>query len=75
MNRIWMIAAFLLIASHLMAQKAYEIKVTLKPFTTGQLYLGHHFGKKQYLIDSAKLNEKSEVVFSGKESFLEGSTL
>jgi peroxiredoxin len=36
------------------------------------LYLGHHFGKKQYLVDSAKLNEKSEVVFSGKEKLFGG---
>jgi len=52
--------------------KAYEIKVTLKPFTSGYLYLGHHFGNKQYLVDSAKLNEKSEAVFSGKEKLFGG---
>jgi hypothetical protein len=54
------------------AQTAYEIKVTLKPFTSGYLYLGHHFGNKQYLVDSARLNEKSEAVFSGKEKLVGG---
>jgi peroxiredoxin len=52
--------------------KAYEIKVTMKPFTSGYLYLGHHFGTKQYLVDSARLNERSEAVFSGKEKLFGG---
>ncbi len=62
----------LLIGLQLPAQNAYEIKVTLKPFTSGYLYLGHHFGKKQYLIDSAPLNSKSEAVFKGKEKLFGG---
>jgi hypothetical protein len=64
----WLTAiVFVLIGISVKAQNAYQIKVTLKPFTKGYLYLGHHFGKKQYLIDSAKLNAKSEAIFSGKE--------
>lgn len=51
----------------LRAQEGYQIKVTLKPFTQGYLYLGHHFGGKQYIIDSAAIGAGSEVVFSGKE--------
>ena len=54
------------------APKGYEVKVTLKPFKSGYLYLGHHFGAKQYLVDSAKLNERSEVVFSGKDRLTGG---
>ncbi len=59
-------------AAQATAPKGYEIKVTLKPFTSGYLYLGHHFGSKQYLVDSAKLNERSEVVFSGKDNLTGG---
>lgn len=55
-----------------LAQNGYEIKVTLKPFTNGYLYLGHHFGSKQYIIDSAAINNKGEVVFSGKEKLFGG---
>ena len=54
------------------AQNGYQIKVTLKPFTSGYLYLGHHFGSKQYIIDSAAMNNKGEVVFSGKEKLFGG---
>lgn len=50
----------------------YQIKVTLKPFTSGFLYLGHHFGSKQYIIDSVAINNKSEVTFTGKEKLFGG---
>jgi hypothetical protein len=67
------LAIFLLfLSSHAFAQPAYQIKVTLKPFTSGYLYLAHHYGKKQYLIDSARINDKSEAVFSGKDKLFGG---
>src|ERR1044072_7501775 len=46
-------------------QDGYEIKVTLKPFKNQYIYLGHYYGKQLPIIDSAKLNEKSEAVFKG----------
>jgi peroxiredoxin len=64
--------SLLIVSSQAVAQPAYQIKVTLKPFTSGYLYLAHHFGNKQYLIDSARINEKSEAVFSGKEKLFGG---
>ncbi|MBX3240517.1 MAG: DUF5106 domain-containing protein [Chitinophagaceae bacterium] len=54
------------------AQEGYEIKVTLKPYTKGFLYLGHHFGAKQYIIDSAVVNAQSEAVFAGKDKLMGG---
>jgi hypothetical protein len=62
----------LIVSSQAVAQPAYQIKVTLKPFTSGYLYLAHHYGNKQYLIDSAKINEKSEAVFTGQEKLFGG---
>jgi peroxiredoxin len=53
-------------------QNGYQIKVTLKPFTSGYLYLGHHFGSKQYIVDSVAINNKSEVTFAGKERLFGG---
>ncbi|MFI5132758.1 MAG: DUF5106 domain-containing protein [Chitinophagales bacterium] len=44
---------------------AYEIHVTLKPFKNQYIYLGHYFGKQLPIIDSVKLNDKSEGVFKG----------
>ncbi|MBC7947526.1 MAG: DUF5106 domain-containing protein [Chitinophagaceae bacterium] len=47
------------------AQSGYEIKVTLKPFKNEFIYLGHYSGKQFPIVDSVKLNEKSEGVFKG----------
>ncbi|MFT3949313.1 MAG: DUF5106 domain-containing protein [Agriterribacter sp.] len=63
---------FILFQFAVIAQTGYQIKVTLRPFTKGYLYLGHHFGSKQYIVDSAALNDKSEVTFSGKEKLMGG---
>lgn len=49
----------------LFAQDGYEIKVTLKPFKNEYIYLGHYSGKQFPVVDSVKLNEKSEGVFKG----------
>lgn len=50
------------------AQKGYEIKVTLKPIVNEYVYLGHYSGKQFPVVDSVKLNEKSEGVFKGDKS-------
>ena len=44
---------------------AYEIKVTFKPYKNQYIYLGHYFGKQLPIIDSVKLNDKSEGIFKG----------
>ena len=55
----------LLLAAIAFGQNGYEIKVTLKPFNNGYLYLGHYSGKQYPIVDSAKLNDKSEGIFKG----------
>jgi len=56
---------FSLISLFSFAQNAYEIKVTLKPFKNQYIYLGHYYGKQLPIIDSARLNDKSQAVFKG----------
>jgi thiol-disulfide isomerase/thioredoxin len=55
----------LLLAVIAFAQDGYEIKVTLKPFKNEYVYLGHYSGKQYPIVDSIKLNDKSEGVFKG----------
>src|SRR4030095_7408750 len=62
-----LLAPILLLAIIAFGQTGYEIKVTLKPFKSGYLYLGHYSGKQYPIVDSAKLNEKSEAVFKGNK--------
>ena len=58
---------FLLSTSVVFAQTGYEIKVTLKPFKNEYIYLGHYSGKQYPVVDSVKLNDKSEGVFKGSK--------
>ena len=54
------------------AQDAYEIRARIRPFDKGHLYLAHHFGKKQYLVDSALIGPDGVAVFKGKDRLLGG---
>ena len=49
------------------AQNGHEIKITLKPFRNQYVYLGHYFGKTLPIIDSVKLNDKSEGIIKGSK--------
>src|SRR5690349_34295 len=62
-----LLAPILLLAIIAFGQTGYEIKVTLKPFKSGYLYLGHYPGKQYPIVDSPNLNEKSEAVFKGNK--------
>jgi Domain of unknown function (DUF5106)/Thioredoxin-like len=55
----------LLLTTIVFAQNGFEIKVTLKPFKNEFIYLGHYSGKQYPIVDSVKLNDKSEGVFKG----------
>jgi thiol-disulfide isomerase/thioredoxin len=62
----FLLILFLFPASVILAQTGYEIKVTLKPFKNEYIYLGHYSGKQYPVVDSIKLNDKSEGVFKGQ---------
>ncbi len=67
MNLTWCFSFAMLFSLQLRAQNAYQINVTLKPIHSGYLYLAHHYGKKQVLVDSAAIDKDSKAVFKGKE--------
>ena len=54
------------------AQEAYQISVNIKPFNKGYLYLAHHYGNKQFLIDSARIEANGDALFTGKEKLMGG---
>ena len=45
----------------------YEIKIKLEGYTEPQLFLGYHYGEKQYLLDTVEANANGFFVFSGDE--------
>lgn len=55
------------LASTPKAQQGYEIKANIKPFRSGHLFLAYHYGTRQYLIDSARIDAKGDAVFKGAE--------
>lgn len=60
-------SVFIFLSFAATAQTGYSITASFKPFTKGYLYLGHHFGAKKMLVDSALINNKGLAVFKGKE--------
>lgn len=50
------------------ASTGHSIRVTLKNFHGGQLYLGNYFGKQTYIVDSADMSEQGTAVFEGKDA-------
>lgn len=51
----------------------YNIKITAKNLKPGSMcLLANYYGDKQYIKDSAKVNEKGEVIFQGKEKWPQG---
>ena len=53
-------------------QDGYEIKAQINPFKNGYYYLAYHFGNKQFLIDSAKLDANGLAIFKGDKKLQGG---
>lgn len=48
-------------------QNGHQIRLTLKPFKAGKVYLGYYYGKVKALADSAELDAGGAGIFTGKE--------
>ena len=53
-------------------KSGYEIKVSISGLRDSAIYLAYHFGDKQYITDTMKLDTRGQGVFSGKESLPQG---
>jgi thiol-disulfide isomerase/thioredoxin len=69
--RIYTIAFFLLLSFAARTQ-GYKITAHYVYQPDSYLYLGHYFGDKKYLVDSAKLDPNGQAVFSGDKSLTGG---
>jgi thiol-disulfide isomerase/thioredoxin len=65
------VLAFFLGACNATAQK-YNINVKINGLSDAEIYLAHHYGNKQYLDDTIKLNTKGEGVFTGDSLLHQG---
>lgn len=49
------------------SQNGYQIKIKIDGFGGKEVYLGYFYGDKQYLKDTASINEEGYFVFEGEE--------
>lgn len=50
----------------------YEIKLKIHGVKDSVVYLGHHFGEKKLVVDTARINSNGEAVFSGNKKLAKG---
>lgn len=50
----------------------YRIDVSIKGLADSAIYLAYHFGDKQYIKDTVKLDKSGKGVFAGKEPLPQG---
>lgn len=69
MRRIafFLIFVFASVASFAGGKDAYLIKVKLNGLKDTVCYLGNHFGDKQYIRDTARIDSKGNAVFKGNK--------
>ena len=46
----------------------YEFKIQIKGLADTTLYLGHHYGSAQYVIDTVPVNSKGEAIFTSTDT-------
>lgn len=73
----WIIAVKLAVIAILaqgsaIAQDAYDIRITVKPYKNEYVYLGYHYGKLKALADSVLLDDNSSGRFRGAEKLAGG---
>src|SRR5580658_5443408 len=65
MSKILFSLAACLLLQTAQAQNGYNIRLHLKPYTSGKVYLGYYYGKIKALADSAQLNAGGDGLFKG----------
>ena len=53
-------------------KQGYEIKVSIPELQDSTIFLGYHFGDKQYLKDTLKLDNSGSGMFAGAETLPQG---
>ena len=57
-----------ILSSNLYASGGYEIKVHINSLKDSTIYLGNHYGEKQYVRDTVKLDHDGWATFKGRDS-------
>jgi thiol-disulfide isomerase/thioredoxin len=71
MKKAGLLFLTMIFALSLFAQK-YEIKVKINGISDTVIYLGHHFGEKKYVVDTARIDSKGYATFTGDKELNRG---
>ncbi|HPF03523.1 MAG TPA: thioredoxin-like domain-containing protein [Bacteroidales bacterium] len=66
------LSVILLINGYGQSDKGYDISVSISGLRDSSLFLAYHFGDRQYLSDTLKLDARGSGQFTGKESLPQG---
>lgn len=75
MKKLSILLSFCFISLFGFAQDGFEIKVKIDGFEKDSLFLGYHYGDKQFLRDTAAKDEKGWFTFKGEEALPGGMYL
>ncbi|MEM1322042.1 MAG: redoxin domain-containing protein [Bacteroidota bacterium] len=64
---LFFVFALFFIAPQSWADNGYRIEVNLLDFEGDEIYLGYHYGDKQYIKDTVQMSENGNYVFEGEE--------
>ncbi len=62
----------LMVSSQNPGQKGYEIEVHIKGMSNSDLYLGFHYGQRQFIKDTIQLDQNGQGVFRGNQALGQG---
>jgi len=63
---------FLAYSLHGQVKSGHEISLTIRGLADSTIYLGYHYGDKQYIRDTLRLDKSGSGKFSGKEKLDQG---
>ena len=74
MKKTFFASLFLFLAHSLHGQvkSGHEISLTIRGLADSTIYLGYHYGDKQYIRDTLRLDKSGSGKFSGKEKLDQG---
>jgi len=54
------------------AKNSYEVSVSISGLRDSTIYLAYHFGDKQYVMDTVRLDSRGNGIFTGRETLPQG---
>ncbi|MBE9469133.1 MAG: redoxin domain-containing protein [Bacteroidetes bacterium] len=70
--KLVLILSVIFVSTYQSLADGYKIKVKINGLKDTTIYLGYHFGDKNFVLDTTNVNNKGEGVFTGKKNLERG---